>query len=92
MAKSKFVYAENWKFMYGSCTGKEVELPFQDVETVKKCIGVMPIYIASQPLTEHPYLLESQRVKSTRIEKMQIENGFVEARTSSGTVYRLITE
>lgn len=92
---SKYTYVENFQFMLGDNRSEEVKLPYQDMETVKSSLENLPIYLWSYPLTGHPYLelnAENRRVKSSRIKKLEEKDGFWEATTQSGTVYRLITE
>ena len=92
---SRYTYVENFQFMLGDNRSEEVKLPYQDMETVKSSLENLPIYLWSYPLTGHPYLelnAEHRRVKSSRIKKLEEKDGFWEATTQSGTVYRLITE
>ena len=92
---SKYTYAERFQFMLGDNRDEEVKLPYQDMETVKSSLENIPIYLWSYPLTGHPDLelnAEHRRVKSSRIKKLEKKDGFWEATTQSGTVYRLITE
>lgn len=89
---TKYVYAEQFKFMLGENQNDEVKLPYQDIKRVMDSIQFLPIYIISYPLTKHPYLEENCKVKSSRIKNMEAKDGFCEVTTYSGTIYRLITE
>lgn len=92
---SKYTYTENFIFMLGDNRDEEVKLPYQDLEKVQSSLEHVPIYLWSYPLTGHPYLeitAEKRRVKSSRLKKLDKKDGFWEATTQSGTVYRLITE
>ena len=93
MAKTKYVYIESYKFMLGNNRDKnKTVLPFQEEEKVKEAIQHIPVYIAGKPLTKHPYLGNTDTVKSSRIMEMMQKDGFWEATTFSGTCYRLLTE
>ena len=86
------VYTKEYTFMYGSAHDAErQELPFQDIDIVKRSIDMMPIYLRTVPLNDHPYLGKSRMTWSTRIKSInEVADDLLEVRTASGTVYRLI--
>ena len=88
---SKYVYAENFKFITGDGNIKIFRNPYM----VREKLGFLPIHLIVTPLTSHPYLNFSNKtleVKSTRLVSLEEKDGFWEARSNTGTIYRLITE
>ena len=89
---SKYVYCERFKFLAtidGSI--KVLREPY----VVRKKLGSLPIRLIVTPLTSHPYLRSSNEdleVCSSRLVSLEEKDGFWEAQSVTGTIYRLITE
>ena len=91
MAEPNVVYVTSYKFMLGSNTDqKKTVLPFQEEEKVKDAITHVPVYLYAKPLNDHPKLGKEETLRTSRIVKMENNNGIWKVRTSSGTCYLLL--
>lgn len=88
---SKYVYAQNFKFITGDANLKI----FRNPVLAKELIASLSLHLIVTPLTNHPYLKFSNKtleVRSSRLVSLEEKDGFWEAQSVTGTIYRLITE
>lgn len=88
---SKYVYAESFKFITGDGNIKI----FRNPVLAKECLQSLSLQLILKPLTLHPYLRSSNEdleVCSSRLVSLEEKDGFWEAQSVTGTIYRLITE